>query len=191
MEIGIIGISSLTIDLAGRASKAGFRVIINNPKGGSLIRDCIGKMGAEVRLGSLDQAAAPSLIVLFLPKENLEDTIQKFPDMSGKTVLYASGLISDAQSLHTGITKAMEYQNTASLLPAAHMVKLFNAAPFISDRINGQEEKKEELFFMGDCSDSRNKAAAFLKKLQFLPVDLSCRLQLQNSWISRVSHWTE
>lgn len=51
MEIGIIGISSLTIDLADRASQAGFRVIINNPKGGSLIRDCIEKMGTDVRLG--------------------------------------------------------------------------------------------------------------------------------------------
>lgn len=123
--------------------------------------------------GSLDQVAAPNLIVLFLPKENLEDTIQKLPDMSGKTVLHAGGLISDAQSLHTGITKAMAYQSAASVLPAAHMVKLFNAAPIRPDRINGQEQKKEELFFMGGCSDSRNKTAAFLKKLQFLPVDLS------------------
>ncbi|UWY27428.1 NAD(P)-binding domain-containing protein [Flavobacterium sp. TR2] len=190
MEIGIIGINSLTIDLANRATKAGFKVIINNPKGSSLVRDCIEKMGTDIHLGSLNEAAAPDLVVIFLPKENLEDTIRKMPDMSGKTVLHTSGLISDPQSLLSGISNAMAYKTAAALFPAANVVKLFSPMPCSSHLDTTEKQKKEELFFIADCSDSRNKANTFLKKMQFLPVDLSSRLKLQNNWIDTVWHQT-
>lgn len=186
MEIGIIGINSLIIDLANRSAEAGIKVIINNPKGSSLVRDCIGKMGTGIHLGTLNEASAPDLIVLFLPKENLEDTIRKMPDMSGKTVLHISGLISDPQSLLSGITKAMTYQTTASLFPGAHVVKLFNPMPSASSLINAEKQKREELFFIAGCPDSSNKINTFLKKIQFFPVDLSERLQLQNNWMIAV-----
>ncbi|WET02966.1 hypothetical protein [Flavobacterium sp. YJ01] len=46
MKIGIIGISSLTLNLAGRAAQAGYEVTINNPRGGSLIKEVVKKMGS-------------------------------------------------------------------------------------------------------------------------------------------------
>lgn len=40
MKVGIIGIGIITMDYAYRAAEAGYEVIISNPRGNSIIRDC-------------------------------------------------------------------------------------------------------------------------------------------------------
>ncbi|MCV2484794.1 NAD(P)-binding domain-containing protein [Flavobacterium sp. SH_e] len=122
MKIGVIGISSLTLELACRASEAGYEVIINNPRGGSLIKEAVKKIEPNARIGTLEEAASAEIVLLFLAKDDLENVIQSLPDMTGKIVVHTSGLIFDPHLLLSGITNAMTYKITASLLPQAHVV---------------------------------------------------------------------
>lgn len=186
MKIGIIGISSLTMELAVRSASAGHEVIIYNPKGNSLVRDVVERMGPHVQMGSLQEAVSTEIIVLFIPKDDLEKLKQDLPDMTGKLIVHTSGLIFDPQLLLSGITNAMTYKTTASLFPEAHVVKLFNPVSFKSNNKFIQDRDKEDIFFIADHRDSRNSIRAFLRKLNFLPIDLSGRVHLQNIEVNKI-----
>ncbi|QSW89576.1 NAD(P)-binding domain-containing protein [Flavobacterium endoglycinae] len=189
MRIGIIGIGSFTLELAIRSAEAGYSVTIHNPRGNSLIKDVIGKIGSNVKSGSLDEAAQSELILLFIPKDDLENIIKNLPDMSGKVILHTSGLIFDPQSLLSGIANAMTYKITASLLPEAKVVKLFNPVQINANHRPYQDKGKEEIFFIADHSDSRNCVRSFLKALSYTPMDLSGKLHLNYSQINQKVHF--
>jgi len=179
MKIGIIGIGSLTMEIAFRSARAGFKVIIYNHRGNSLVRDVAEKMGSNVTLGSLEQACDMDIIVLHIPKDDLEKVIDNMPDMSGKLILHTSGLIFDPHSLLSGIINALTYQITASLLPKAHVVKLFHPVSLQPKSTEHQNATKEQIFFIADHSKSGNSVKAFLKQLHFSPFDLSGKLHFQ------------
>lgn len=179
MKIGIIGIGSLTLELTRRAAQAGYQVIVHNPRGNSLIRDSISKMGANIELGSLHKTAYADLVVLFVPKSDLEEVIGNLPDMTGKIVVHTSSLIFNPQTLLTGLTYAMTYKITAALLPAVHVVKLLKPIK-LETNIPDSFNNRQEIFFIADHPDSRQAVKTFLNKLYFTAIDLSSRLQLQN-----------
>lgn len=181
MKIGIIGISSLTLELAFRSAKAGYEVKIYNPKGNNLIRDVIQKMGSTIQLSSLEEAAGMEIVILFIAKDDLERIIQTLPDMSGKVIIYTSSLIFDPRSLLSSITNAMTYKITASLMPEAHVVKLFNPVNLKANNGDHHCNGKDEIFFIADHRGSRNHVRAFLKKINFSTIDLSSNLRLQNT----------
>ncbi len=185
MKIGIIGISSLTMELAVRSAHAGYDVIMYNPKGNSLVRDVVEKMGPHIQLGSLQEAVTTEMIVLFIPKDDLEKLKQDLPDMTGKLIVHTSGLIFDPQLLLSGITNAMTYKSTAALFPEAHVVKLFNPVNIKPNSICIQQKDREDIFFIADHKDSRNSIREFLRKLKFSPIDLSSRVHLQNVEVNK------
>ncbi|WP_289661135.1 NADPH-dependent F420 reductase [Flavobacterium panacagri] len=184
MKIGIIGISSLTLELACRAAQAGYEVIINNPRGGSLIKEVVKTMGNKARIGTLEESADAEIVILFLPKDDLENVLKSLPDMSGKIVVHTSGLIFDPHLLLSGITNAMTYKITASLLPEAHVVKLFNPIETKPRQIPATQENREDIFYIADDTNSRNVIRTFLKKLHYLPIDLSARFHLYNKGLN-------
>ncbi|QSW88904.1 NAD(P)-binding domain-containing protein [Flavobacterium endoglycinae] len=181
MKIGIIGISSLTMELAFRSARQGYTVTVYNPKGNSLIRDALEKFGPTATTGTLEQAASADIILLFIPKDDLENVLNQLPDVSGKIIIHTSGLIFDPQTLLSGITNAMTYKITASLLPQAHVVKLFHPVD-LQDK--NDVRNKEQIFFIADHRASKNYVKNFLKQLDFSPVDLSGRIHLQNKGLN-------
>ncbi|WP_163411485.1 NAD(P)-binding domain-containing protein [Flavobacterium ajazii] len=175
MKIGIIGIGSLTLELARRSALAGYEVMVNNPRGNSLVRDTIAKIGSNIKLGPLCETASADIIIFFVPKDNLESVIRNLPDMSGKIILYTSGLIFNPQSLLSGISNALTYQITASLLPSAHVVKLFHPVRLESKK-DDLKEKKDEIFYIANHTGSKHTVRTFLKNLNFSAINLSGRL---------------
>lgn len=184
MKIGIIGISSLTLELAGRSAQAGFEVIINNPRGGSLIKEVVRKMEPQAKIGTLEQAADAEIVILFIPKEDLESVIKSMPDMSGKIVVHTSGLIYDPHLLLSGIINAMTYKVTLSLLPNAHIVKLYNPIDIRAKQLSAGQEFKEDIFYIANHADSKKHMRLFLIKLHYHPFDLAARLQLQSKGLT-------
>jgi predicted dinucleotide-binding enzyme len=178
MQIGIIGISGLTLELASRSAKAGNTVRVHNPRGNSLVSDAIENMGKNVMLATLEEAASAVILLLFLAKEMLDPVLKKLPDMSGKVIVYTSGLAFDPQNLLSGIINEMTYKTTALLLPTAYVVKLFNTVPQQTIPVKEAQSKKQEIFFIAEHPVSRNIALAFLKKLHFNAFDLSDRYHL-------------
>ncbi len=184
MKIGIIGIGSLTLELAVRSAGAGYTITIHNPRGNSLIRESVKTMGAAASLGTLEQAAAADIILLFLPKDDLESVLPNLPDMSGKIIVHTSSLIFDPGTLLSGITHAMTYSITASLIPEAHIVKLFTPVSLKPAAKTTEHKNRQELFFISGHKASGNGIRNFLKTLDFLPIDLTGRLQVQNTAVN-------
>ena len=181
MKIGIIGISALTLELAFRSTEAGYKVKIFNPKGNNLIKDVMQKMGSDIQLSSLEEAADTNIVLLFIAKDDLERILQTLPDMSGKIIIHTSSLIFDPQSLFSSITSAMTYKMTASLVPEAPVVKLFNPVNLKAKNGHLNSSGKDEMFFIADHRASRNHVRDFLKKINFSPIDLSSNLRLENT----------
>jgi predicted dinucleotide-binding enzyme len=181
MNIGIIGISSLTLEMAFRSAQAGCQVKIYNPKGNSLIREVTQKMAPNAQLCSLEQAADTQIVLLFIAKDDLQNILQTLPDMSGKIILHTSSLIFDPLTLLSSITSALTYKITASLVPRAHVVKLFNPVNLKAKSSCTNCGDKDEIFFIADHRDSRNQVLDYLKKINFSPIDLSGRLHPQNT----------
>lgn len=175
MKIGIIGIGSLTLELARRSALAGYEVMVNNPRGNSLVRDTIAKIETNIRLASLEETASGDIIILFVAKDNLESVIRNLPDMSGKIILYTSGLVFNPESLLSGISNALTYQIAASMLPAAHVVKLFHPVS-LEPKKGLSQEKKDEIFYIASHPGSKHAVRIFLKKLDFSAINLSGRL---------------
>lgn len=181
MKIGIIGIGTLTLEMAIRSARAGYKMTINNPRGNTLIREVIDKMGPNAALGSLEQAASADIILLFLPKDDLQKVLQNLPDMTGKIIVHTSSLIFDPGTLLSGVTHAMTYKITASLIPEAHIVKLFTPL-HLQAAVKGTAHKNSrEIFFTADHKPSANSIRNLLKALDFIPIDLSNSLRVQHA----------
>ncbi|KAF2508304.1 NAD(P)-binding domain-containing protein [Flavobacterium foetidum] len=174
MKIGIIGIGTLTLELARRATQAGYQVIINNPRGNGLVRETVEKLGQNAELASLEKATEGEILLLFIPKDDLQSVLQNMPDTTGKIIVHTSSLIFNPQSLLSGITNALTYKITAELLPKAHVVKLFNPVKLEKHTSTVQ---KDEIFFIAEHSESKLRIQNFLKSLNFSALDLSRRLQ--------------
>lgn len=178
MKIGIIGIGCLTLELIQRAVQAGCQIVVNNPRGNSLVRDSISGMGADIEFGPIEKAANTDLVILFVPKSDLEDVIGSLPDMAGKTVIHTSNLMFDRQTLFTGIASAMTYKTTAALLPTAYVVKLLK--PINRELGITSSDNSSKLYFIADHPYSKQAIEFFLKSLDFAAIDLSARLQILN-----------
>jgi len=183
MKIGIIGIGSLTLELAQRATSTGYEVLINHPRGNSLIQETVKQSIQNAKLVSLDEAASTDITILFVPRESLEYTISQLPDMSGKIILHTSGLIFNPKLLVSSVTSSLTYQITASLLPDANVIKLFNPVVLNQRKTAILNEKKDEIYFAGEHEPSKNKIRTFLKNLEFQPIDLSVKLKVQSALI--------
>jgi predicted dinucleotide-binding enzyme len=181
MNIGIIGISSLTLEMAFRSAQAGCQVKIYNPKGNSLIRELVQKTAPNAELCTLEQAADTDIVLLFSAKDDLQTILQSLPDMSGSIILHTSSLIFDPLTLLSSITAALTYKITAALVPTAHVVKLFNPVTLKAENSRTNCGGKDEIFFIADHPGSRKKVRDYLKKINFSPIDLSGRLHLQNT----------
>ncbi|MCR4033832.1 MULTISPECIES: NAD(P)-binding domain-containing protein [Flavobacterium] len=176
MKIGIIGIGSLTLELTRRAAYAGYHVIVHNPKGNSLVRDSLSDMGHNIELSSIQKAAGADLVIIFFSKTDSQEIISDLPDMTGKIVIHTSGLIFNPQTLLTGLAYAMTYKITAAMLPTAHVVKLFKPIR-LETFTNEIQNKRQEIFYIADHTNSRQAVKDFLSKLNFSAIDLSTSKQ--------------
>ncbi|WP_281233298.1 NAD(P)-binding domain-containing protein [Flavobacterium gelatinilyticum] len=181
MKIGIIGIGSLSMELAQRAVAEGIEVILHNPRGNNLIKEAVCKMGSAAKLGLLTEASNTDIIILFAAKDDLEKIIADMPDMTGKIIIHTSGLLFNPKTLLSGIYSSFTYPITASLLPKAHVVKLFNPVK-ITAANTADNKNKDEVFLIADHHPSKISVMTFLKRLHFSPVNLS-GLKLQNTFL--------
>lgn len=187
MKIGIIGIGSLTLELAQRASSAGHEVLVNHPRGNSFIQQTAQSI-SNLKLVSLSEAASGDIVILFVPREDLEKIIGMLPNMDGKTIVHTSGLIFNPKMLVSSITGALTFQITASLLPKANVVKLFSPVMLQPQKTSLLAKKKDEIYFAGSHATSKNSIKILLKGLGFAPFDLSSKLRSQKPTLFQNGH---
>ncbi|TDO73333.1 hypothetical protein EV143_106276 [Flavobacterium chryseum] len=173
MKIGIIGTGFITLDLAHRAAESGHEVLISNPRGTSTLKEIAQKMGNNVKLVTTQEAAGAEIIILFIPREDLEVSIDNLPDMTGKTILHTNNPIFNLKSFLSTASGQSSCDLVTSLLPAAHVVKIFNAIEPTSSQNNKKIEERPKIFYAGENRKAKNNVKVFLETLNFSGVDLA------------------
>ncbi|BDU26964.1 NAD(P)-binding domain-containing protein [Flavobacterium sp. GSB-24] len=169
MKVGIIGVKNINMDYAHRAAKLGYEVLISHTKQIYGLKEIIQNMGNNVKLVDMYDAAIAEIIVFSLDWEELESSVSRLPDMSEKIILHTNNSIfkfeSPSSSLPVIIGKSAS-EKIASLLPDAHVVRIFNRLqPLI---INKNESKHQtEIFYMVKNPKVENKVISFLTALDF------------------------
>ena len=162
----------MTLDIAGRAAKSGHEVLINSRCIESL-RPIVEKMGDKVKLVTRDQAVQAKLIVLFVPREELYSFFEGLPDMSEKILLHTNNPFFNTASLFSSTTEAISSSEIlTSLLPSAHVVKIFHVLEPGVILSKCQTLNGNEIFYMGTNQQAKNKVKSFLKTLSLSACEL-------------------
>lgn len=184
MQIGIIGVGSVTLGLAQRAAQSGHKVLISNPRGNNPLKDVVNQIGKNAKLVSTKKAASAGTVILFSPLEELEILVQDFPDMTGKVILHTNNPIFNFKSFISASEHDYLHEYVASLLPTAGVVKVYNVLLPLGGWSckDCQEEEKTEIFFSGKNKSAKSDAKVFLESLNYSAVDILSAHKIK-SWI--------
>jgi predicted dinucleotide-binding enzyme len=178
MKIGIVGVSSITMDFANRAAQSGHDVLINHNRDNNIIRECVQKMGSKVKLVNKEQAVKAGIIILFVPREDLKSFLCDLPDMSEKIIIHTNNPIFSTECFSSTVKTSSEI--IASLLPAAHVVKILNIVePNILLHKN-QNHTGNEIFYTGTDTQAKRKVKSFFKTLDLAGIDFDDQLDKMN-----------
>lgn len=174
MQIGIIGVGSITLDFAQRAAKSGHKVMISNPRGNGPLKEVVNQMGKNAKLVSTKKAASAETILLFSPLEELEILVQDFPDMTGKVILHTNNPLFNLKSFISAREYDYLYEFIGSLLPTADIVKVYNVPLPLGGWSckDSLDEEKTEIFFSGKNSSAKTNAKVFLESLNYSAIDI-------------------
>lgn len=173
MKIGIIGACNMTLDIATRAAKSGHEVLISHPRCIESFRPIVERMGSKVKLVTKDKAAKAKMIVLFIPREELNGFFDDLPDMSEKILLHTNNPFFSAESLLSPIAEVQSSSEIlTSLLPSAHIVKIFHVLEPGVLLSKCQTQNGNEIFYMGTNQQAKNKVKNFLKTINLSACDL-------------------
>lgn len=165
-KIGIIGVGIVTMDFAQRAAFCGYKVLLSHTKTQSILKEKTNRISDNIKIVSINEAAAAPIIIMFLPFEELEFSIMQLPDMSDKIILHTNNPIFDIETSLPSIEAKSSSQLVSSLLPAAHIVRVFN--PLI---VKGIKENKK-IYYRADNYKVEKEVKYFLETLQFSAVNL-------------------
>ena len=172
MRIGIIGVCNVTLDFANRAAKSGHEVLISNPRCNGSLKPIVQRMGDKVKLVTKDKALKANMLILFIPRDELDTFLHDLPDMTEKILLHTNNPYFDAESLVPNLATKSSSEIIASVLPAAHVVKIFNVLEPIKSLPKNQCQNGNEIFYMGSNRQAKNRVKSFLKTLNFCGCDL-------------------
>ena len=168
MKVGIIGVCSITLDYADRAARSGHEVLVSHIRNNNCLKEVVQRIGSNAKLVSVSEAAKSEIIILFIPREDINALMHDLPDMTGKIVLHTNNQILnlDATVQKTGIKSSSE--TIASLLPTAHVVKIFNVL-----EPHKQNQNKYEIFDTAADQEIKDRVIGFLESLNFIRPDVA------------------
>ncbi len=184
MKIGIIGVNNLTLDLASKAAKSGYEVLINHTRDNNVIKETVKRMGNNVKLVTKHEAVSADIMVLFIPRENLEAWTADLPDMTDKIILHLNNPLFNQQSFPSSLEIKSATDIVADLLPASHVIKIFSALEPVLTLAERKNQDRNEICYDGIDQYAKNVTKAFLESLQFLACDFNCSCSVSTLKVS-------
>lgn len=172
MKIGVIGVCNITLDFAERAASSGHEVLISHNRCNKSLKPIVERMGKKVKLVSKDKAAKAKMIILFITREDLKTFFDDLPDMSEKILLHTNHPLFNMEPPASNGDQKSSTEIIASLLPDAHVIKIYNAVNPAAILPICKNPNGNELFFTGANMRAKNKLKTFLKTINFSGCDL-------------------
>jgi predicted dinucleotide-binding enzyme/ketosteroid isomerase-like protein len=166
-QLGIIGAGRIGHAMAGIAQRAGRHVVISNSRGPHSLTSVVSSLGDGVSAGTVEQAAAASIVVLAVPWSHVAEAVRGL-DWRGQIVIDATNDF-DPSDLDGRTSSEL----VADLVRPAPVVKTANtlvAALLASDpRESGG---RRVIFLSGDDTDAKSEVVALFDAAGFSPIDL-------------------
>lgn len=147
--------------------------MVSNPRGNNIVRESVQKIGSNVILVSIGEAALTEIIILFVPRENLEQMTQILPDVRGKIILHTNNPFFCLESLASVPSEKSSSEILSDLLPGTHIIRLYNPLRTNPALPELQDEQPAKIFFEGINKKAKKNAKAFLETLHFSVLDLN------------------
>jgi predicted dinucleotide-binding enzyme len=166
-QLGIIGAGRIGQAMARTAQRAGRPVVIANSRGPDSLTSVVSALGDGVSAGTVEQAAAASIVVLGVPWSRVPEAVRGL-DWRSQIVIDATNDF-DATDLD-GTTSS---ELVADLVQPALVVKAANtlvAALLASDP--NEAGGHRVIFLSGDDADAKSEVAALFEAAGFSPLDL-------------------
>jgi 8-hydroxy-5-deazaflavin:NADPH oxidoreductase len=166
-QLGIIGAGRIGHAMARTAQRAGRAVVLANSRGPDSLTTVVAELGDGVSAGTVEQAAAASIVVLAVPWSNVPEAVRGL-DWHGQIVIDATNDF-DASDLDGGTSSEL----VAGLVAPAAVVKTANtltAALLASDPHEAGGNRV--LFLSGDDADAKSEVVALFEAAGFSPLDL-------------------
>src|SRR2546423_7320233 len=89
MTVGIIGAGKIGAAIARHLTKSGYDVIVSNRRGPESLRPLVAELGPKAKAGTVEQAAAASVIFLTVTWSQLPGVLSKLPAWDGRIAIDA------------------------------------------------------------------------------------------------------
>lgn len=163
----------MTLDIAKRAANSGHEVLISQSRCIESLKPIVEKMGDKVKLVTKEKAFNAKIIVLFISRQELNGFFEGLPDMSDKIILHTNNPFFNIASLRSPIAEVQSSSEIiTSLLPNAHVVKIFHLLEPELVLSKCQSQSGNEIFYTGTNQKAKNKVKSFLKTLNLSACDL-------------------
>jgi predicted dinucleotide-binding enzyme len=175
MRIGLIGAGSIGSTLAELAIEHGHDVVLSNSRGPETLAGLVSGLGGRASAATAAEAAAAGdLVVVTIPLKNYRQV--PVAELAGKTVIDTNNYYPqrDGQipELDSGATTSSEL--LAAHLPAAHIVKAFNAIYFKDLGSQGEPAgtpHRRALPIAGDDAGAKRVVTTLIEEFGFDVVD--------------------
>jgi 8-hydroxy-5-deazaflavin:NADPH oxidoreductase len=166
-DVGIIGAGRIGQAMARTAQRAGRPVVLSNSRGPDSLTSVVAALGDGVSAGTVEQAAAASIVVLGVPWSNVQEVVRAL-DWRDQIVIDATNDFG-ASDLDGRTSSEL----VADLVAPARVVKAANtlvAALLASDPHEAGGQRV--IFLSGDDNDAKSEVVALFEAAGFSPVDL-------------------
>ncbi|HEY1194741.1 NADPH-dependent F420 reductase [Flavobacterium sp.] len=174
MKVGIIGITGITLEFACRAAKLGYEVLVSSTGSSVLLKETVQRISGNIKTVTVSEAACAEILILFIPREQLESSLKKLPDMVGKIVLHTNNPIFYYEASAPVMIEGSSCRIIKALLPGIHLIKIFNS---LIDKHSSAAQKchksKTEIFYSGDDVRAKNIVKFFLDNLNFAGIEIN------------------
>jgi predicted dinucleotide-binding enzyme len=166
-QLGIIGAGRIGQAMARTAQRAGRPVVIANSRGPQSLTSVVSALGDGVSAGTVEQAAAASIVVLAVPWSQVPEAVRGL-DWRDQIVIDATNDF-DPGDLNGRTSSEL----VADLVEPARVVKAANtlvAALLASDPHEAGGQRV--IFLSGDDTDAKSEVVALFEDAGFSPLDL-------------------
>lgn len=177
MNIGIIGAGNMGAGLGKLWAKAGHQVVFSYSRDEEKLRELATSAGANVKAGTLQDAAAQDIILLAIWLPALEEVTQGVGSLDGKIVITCvSGLQPDFTGQTIGLATDLKIsvaETIQQLIPNAKVVEAFNTtfAEIIASESRQFGSDFPSVFYCGDDVEAKQIVANLIKDCGYEPID--------------------
>jgi predicted dinucleotide-binding enzyme len=171
--IGIIGAGAIGSAVARILAAKGISVVIANSRGPQSLAELVQSLGASVRAGTREEAAAQDIVLVAVNWSKIEGALTGLPHFAGRIVIDANNSIEAPSYQAVDLQGRSSSEVFAQWVPGARVVKAFNHLQARWLEADPQlEGGRRVLFFSGDDARAKAQVAELIQGLGFSGVDL-------------------